>query len=263
MATASNQKNPYPPFHIVLMVLTAAILINASLKYIGGLGQNNAAEKEIYEYATQNGFQRSDYPDELVSFFKHNEETKEFVLAYPSKIVNFRADLTALNDYEDRSVPPQLVQWDLRWGYLSYGDSVMGLRGSAPTALSMAAVYVQKDDSLTPVQTAKLAVKSGWEEKPKKLLSDGARSMGLTVKELPVGDRLIRQALGETGSAVVCLTDGKGFSQAVVIRGVDEEGKFLLNDTVSRKRSEQSYTFQELGSHLKAVWQYTKSSQTQ
>ena len=259
MATASSKKNIYPPFHMVLMVVTVAILINVSLKYVGGLGQNNAAEKEIYEYATENGFQRSDYPDELVTFFKRNEEAKDFVLAYPGRIVNFSADLTALTDYEDRSVPPKLVQWDLRWGYLRYGDSVMGLRGSAPTALSMAAVYVQKDDSLTPVYTAQLASRSGWEGKPKKLLSDGARSMGLTVKELPVGDRMIREAVGEAGSVVVCLTDGKVFSQTVVIRGVDEEGKFLINDTVSPKRSEQSFTFQELGSHLKTVWQYTKT----
>lgn len=257
----TNQKNsPYPAFSTVFLVVLAAIMLNVFLKYAGGLGQNNSAEKAINEYAAENGFQRSDYPDEIVHLLKINDETKEFVLSYPSKIVNFRPDVIDFSQYQGCTEPPLLMQWDIRWGYMSYDGGVMGLKGSAPTALSMAAIYVRQDVTLTPVHMAEMASNVNWESKPQKLLSDGARSLGMAVEELPRNDSTIRQAVSEPGCSVVCLTDSKMFSPAIVIRGIDEEGKFLINDTLSKSRSEQSYSFEDFGSHLKKVWKYGNAS---
>lgn len=252
------RRNPYPSFKTVFLIVLAAIVFNASLKYIGGLGKNNSAEKTINDYAAENGFKFSDYPDEIVNLLKINEETKEFVLDYPSKVVDFKPDVINFIEYENCTEPPLLMQWDLRWGYLSYNNSVMGISGSAPTALSMAAIYECQDISLTPVHMAELAAGSNCEGKPEKLLSDGARALNMNVTEIPKNDSRLRQAVSESGSVVVCMTDGKVFSQAIVIRGIDEDGKYLINDTMSTGRSQKSYTFADISSHLKKIWKYNK-----
>lgn len=254
----NEKRNPYPSFKAVFLIVTAAIVFNASLKYVGGLGKNNSAEKTINDYAAANGFSLSDYPDEIVNLLKVNEETKDFVLNYPSKIVDFKPDIINFSEYENCTEPPLLMQWDLRWGYLSYNESVMGISGSAPTALSMAAIYELQDISLTPVHIAEFATGSNCQGKPEKLLSDGARALDMTVLEIPRNDSRLRQAVSESGSVVVCLTDGKILSQVIVIRGLDEDGKYLINDTMSKSRSEKSYTFADIGSHLKKIWKYSK-----
>lgn len=254
----NGKRNPYPSFKTVFLIVTAAIIFNASLKYVGGLGKNNSAEKTINEYAVANGFSLSDYPDEIVNLLKVNEETKDFVLNYPSKIVDFKPDAINFKEYENCTEPPLLMQWDLRWGYLSYNESIMGISGSAPTALSMAAIYELQDISLTPVHMAEFAAGSNCEARPEKLLSDGARAFDMTVTEIPRNDSRLRQAVSESGCVVVCLTDGKMLSQAIVIRGLDEDGKYLINDTMSKSRSEKSYTFADIGTHLKKIWKYSK-----
>ena len=195
----NKKNNPYPQFRTVFFIVTAIILMNASLKYVGGLGKNNSAEKIINDYAAENGFKFSDYPEEIVNLLNANDETKEFVLDYPSKIVNFKPDAVNFSQYQGCTEPPLLMQWDLRWGYMSYDDSVMGISGSAPTALSMAAIYELQDISLTPVRVAELAADINSESKPEKLLSNGARELGMTVTEIPKNDSRVRQAVSEDG----------------------------------------------------------------
>ncbi len=252
----NKKNNPYPQFRTVFFIVTAIILMNASLKYVGGLGKNNSAEKIINDYAAENGFKFSDYPEEIVNLLNTNDETKEFVLDYPSKIVNFKPDAVNFSQYQGCTEPPLLMQWDLRWGYMSYDDSVMGISGSAPTALSMAAIYELQDISLTPVRVAELAADINSESKPEKLLSNGARELGMTVTEIPKNDSRVRQAVSEDGCVVVCTTDNEEFSSVIVIRGIDENGKYLINDTMSTSRSDKSYTFRDIGEHLKKIWKY-------
>lgn len=254
----NGKRNPYPSFKTVFLIVIMALVLNASLKYIGGLGKNNSAEKTISDYADANGFNLSDYPDEIVNLLKINDETKEFVLNYPSKIVDFKPDLLNFTEYENCTEPPLFMQWDLRWGYMSYNDSVMGISGSAPTTLSMAAIYELQDISLTPVYIAGVAADNDYEDKPEKLLSEGARALEMNVTEIPKNDSRLRQAVSESGSVVVCLTDGKVFSQTIVIRGLNEDGKYLMNDTMSKGRSEKNYTFADIGPHLKKIWKYSQ-----
>ena len=193
----SKKKNAYPSFWLVLLIVISVGLINAALKYAGGLGKNNAAEKEISDYAEQYGFSLSDYPADIINLFKFNEETREFVLNYPSKIVDFKPTSLDFSEYAQCTEPPSFRQWDIRWGYMSYNNSVMGLSGSAPTALSMAALYVTHDMSLTPVHIAQFAAGNECESNPEKLLSDGARTLSMNVTELPKNDKRIRQAVSE------------------------------------------------------------------
>lgn len=57
---------------------------------------------------------------------------------------------------------PLLLQWDKRWGYASYGDSIIGLAGCGPTCLSMVYVYFTHDLNGTPREIASYCEKNGY-----------------------------------------------------------------------------------------------------
>lgn len=257
----SKKKTSYPSFGKVFGIVMAILVINCGLKYFGGLNVSNSAEKAINNYAQEHGYSRSDYPDELVKLLESNSETEEFVLNYPEKVSEGAADKIDLTQYTNCKQPPQFMQWDSRWGYMSYNGSIMGLNGSAPTCLSMTAIYKLQDVSMTPVYIADLAVQNKWESKPEKLLTEGARSIGLKVTQLPVSEGKLSSSI-QSGATVICLTDGKLLSTAVVIYAVDESGGYKINDPMSRKKSEKTYTYSEISKHIKKMWEYGTNSQT-
>ena len=171
-------------FSSVLCAVLILLFVDAILKYSSGLGQNNSAEKLITEFASQNGFTLDDYPMDIREMLVRNDETKDFVLNYPKKITHFRPDKLDFSEYKDCKEPPHLMQWDMRWGYMNYNGNVFGLTGSAPTCLSMAAIYVTHDVNMTPVNIAEFAkgaalVERGCEGRHvgKDAAADGAKNV--------------------------------------------------------------------------------------
>lgn len=252
----SKKKNSYPSFGKVFGIVMAILVINCGLKYFGGLNVSNSAEKAINNYAQEHGYSRWDYPDELVKLLESNSETEEFVLNYPEMVSESTAEKIDLTQYTDCKQPPLLMQWDSRWGYMSYNGSVVGLNGSAPTCLSMTAIYKMQDVSLSPVYMADMAVQNGWESKPEKLLTEGARSIGLTVAQLPVSEGKLSSSI-QSGATVICMTDGKLLSTSVVIYALDESGGYKINDPMSREKSGKTYTYSEISKHIRKMWEYS------
>ncbi len=252
----SNKKTSYPSFGKVLAGVMAILVINCMMKYFGGLSVSNSAEKAINNYAQAHGYSRSDYPDELVKLLESNSETEEFVLNYPEMVSEGAADKIDLTQYTNCKQPPLLMQWDSRWGYMSYNDSVMGLNGSVPTCLSMTAIYKLQDVSMSPVYMADMAVQNGWASKPEKLLTEGARSIGLNVAQLPVSEGKLSSSI-QSGSTVICLTDGKLLSTAVVIYAMDENGGYKINDPMSKEKSGKTYTYSEINKNIRKMWEYS------
>ncbi len=256
----SKKKTSYPSFGRVFAVVMAILVVNCGLKYFGGLTVSNSAEKSINNYAQSHGYSRSDYPDELVELLENNDETEEFVLSYPAKILESSAEKIDMTQYTNCQQPPLLMQWDLRWGYMRYNDSVVGIKGSAPTCLSMTAIYKLQDVSMTPAYMADLAVQNKWESKPEKLLTEGARTIGLQVTQLPVSEGRLSGSI-ESGAVVICLTDGQLLSSTVVIYAADESGSYRINDPMSRKKSAETYTYSELSNHIRKMWEYNSKGQ--
>lgn len=256
----SKKDSLYPSFSKVVALVLVIMAVNGILKLAGGFGKNNSAEKAVNDYAIANGFSLSDYPDEIIRMFEMDEETKDFVLNYPKKIVGGNDEEIDLSEYAECTEPPLLMQWDSRWGYREYNNSVVGLSGSAPTCLSMAALYELHDMSMNPLYMVNLAMENDWESKPEKLLSDGARMIGMSATEIPINDSRLRQAVN-SDMTVVCLTDGKYLSTVFVIRGINENGNYMINDPMSRKNSEREYTFADIQNHLKKMWGYNGASE--
>lgn len=256
-----DKRHSYPSFWKVSALVIAVLMLNGLLKYIGGFGINNSAQTKLIQYANNNGLKLEDYPDEMINMFKYNSETEEFVEQYPTKIINFKPEELNFNEYKNAKKPPLLMQWDTRWGYMQYNGNVFGLTGSAPTCLSMVAIYVMQDISMTPVHVADFARLSGMEARPEALLSEGGKAMGMNVVESPKNAGRVRANLSDDRCAAICLTSGRTFSQVIVITGVDDNNRFHINDPSSKKRSDESYNFQEISSEIKKIWIYSPKLQ--
>ncbi|MGN0670263.1 MAG: C39 family peptidase, partial [Oscillospiraceae bacterium] len=190
-------------FLIIAAIIAAVFLIPKK--------QNSAAfaNSEICSFAEENGLNPSDYPNELVAMLERNPETREFVLNYPLKR-DAKFDCTVTLP-EDGSVP-LFLQWDERWGYLEYSGELMGLSGCGPTTLSMAAVYLLKNETLSPAYIAKFSDENGFSSYKNgsswALMSKGAERLGLRSEELPLWEASMSNALAEN-KLIICAM-GKG-----------------------------------------------------
>ena len=77
---------------MAIIIASAAVVKRATVgevenysKYIqvAAEDKNISAKKMIKNFADENGYTFSDYPQSLVDLLKRNKETKEFVLNYP------------------------------------------------------------------------------------------------------------------------------------------------------------------------------------
>ena len=253
-----QKKFPYPSFWLVLVLVFFIIFVNGILKYSSGLGKSNSAELIITQYAEENGYSLNDYPEEIVEMLMFNDETKDFVLQYPKNVGNFKPEKLDFSKYENCKEPPLLMQWDTRWGYMEYNGNVFGLTGSAPTCLSMAAIYVLQDVSKTPVHIADVVKTTPYAAHPEELLADKDKVFGMDVKVIPHNQIRLTDAVKEKDSVVICLMKkSNDFSEAILIRGIDKNNKFLINDPSSKKRSEQTYNYSQLDAGIRKIWKYS------
>jgi hypothetical protein len=137
-------------------------------------------------------------------------------------------------------------QADARWGDTLYGKTgTIGTSGCGPTALAIV-VSSLTGKRVTPVETAEWAVRNGYRVEGNgsmhALIPDGARHYGLSVECVSRKDgQTIADALAE-GKLVVAVMSKCHFTGSghfIVLRGVTAEGKILIADPISVKRSEQ------------------------
>lgn len=99
-------------------------------KRLHSLAKKDSAYQNIYD-------NRDKYPTVLLRSLCNNAEMLEFVKGYLSADGFAHGHLTKK---ECKEKIPLLLQWDQRWGYVSYGSSDIALSGCAPTCLSMVIV---------------------------------------------------------------------------------------------------------------------------
>lgn len=68
-------------------------------------------------------------PSELLEMLERNPDMADFVAGYPTadrkKVGSFSRD-------EIDADHPLLLQWDKRWGYYPYGESIIAVSGCGP-----------------------------------------------------------------------------------------------------------------------------------
>lgn len=139
-------------------------------------------------------------------------------------------------------------QMDSRWANKLYGTSdTIGVAGCGPTSLAMV-VSTLSGQTVDPVTMANWAYQHGYYAEGNgsyhSLIPEGGKHFGLQVEGCNAKEaQKIVDALA-SGKLVIAIM-GKGhFTSSghfIVLRGVTEEGKILVADPASKKRSEQEW----------------------
>lgn len=203
-----------------------------------------------------------DYPDQLLEALANNPEMADFAAHY----LENKGIVTGegLTESEKSQEYPLFLQWDPRWGYASYGDdSVVGLSGCGPTALSMILYYLTGDEKLTPDKIAAYSMREGYYISGTGtawlLMEEAPPLYGVSVSQPEKNERVMRQAL-DRGELIICSMGPGDFTiggHFVVVYGCTKEG-FLLNDPNCVARSRQTWSYNQIGGQIKHIWVFSK-----
>jgi hypothetical protein len=166
-------------------------------------------------------------------------------------------------EYADAQIP-LFLQGDNRWGLYLYGKSgTIATSGCGPTSLAMVVVGLTGDTSVNPKVVADWSVQNGhrvegvgsaWS-----LMTSCGAHFGLNVQQLKVSAADISAAL-RNGNPVIMSMEKGHFTQNghfIVLRGITESGKILVNDPASSKRSGQEWDISIIVSEGAGAWAFS------
>ena len=201
------------------------------------------------------------YPEKLKEMAQKNSETIDFVYNYPQ--LNDEVWNIDLTEESQSDQVPLLMQWDERWGYITYNGGMMGYGGCGPTTLSMVVLYLTRDASATPAAVAAYAESAGYcvpgSGSTWSLIKEGCEHYGLHASEVAMVENRIRDKLDEGCPVVVNVGPGDFTDSGhyMVIVGYDDQG-FIINDPNSRTNSEKRWTFDQLNGQVRNLWAMSK-----
>lgn len=214
--------------------------------------QTDSRYAEIYE-------NKDALPEDMVQAVCRNPEIIDFAVGYLTSDGTGSGEIT--KDDLTGSVP-LFIQWDSRWGYVPYGDNVIGLSGCGPTCLSMVTVYLTGDTKYSPDYIADFAAKQGYYEDNSgttwSLFTEGCEKFGLQAEELPLNYTSMVNAL-EDDKPIICSMNPGDFTAVghfIVIKDI-EDGKFIINDPNSRSRSSRPWSYEELEWQIRNLWEFS------
>ena len=244
-------------------IFCAAALVTAAVLFVNGrtllpaMFQIGAGRVQNFMRTVQ----REDYPQELLEMLDRNEETYDYVTNYPNRD-QYIAQEVDLSGICQQGEVPLLMQWDMRWGYDSYGDSMVGVAGCGPTCMTMAYLCLTGDTSMDPRKMAEYAAQKGYHSEAGtawSFFTEGAAELGLSGKELPLSETAMKRTIDQ-GGVIACSMRPGDFTTTghfILLRGYDDKG-FFVNDPNSRKNSEKQWDFETLSGQIKCLWEITK-----
>ncbi len=202
-----------------------------------------------------------EYPDDMVEFAKKYPEAIDYVYNYPElKDKSENIDLSKEAGTDD---VPLLLQWDSRWGYISYGSGLIGYTGCGPVSLSMAALYLTHNKEWTPKKVAEIANEKGYcvpgSGSSWTLISEGCQYVGLSAQTLSLDETVMKNAL-DAGEPIIVVVGPGDFTFSghfMVITGYNENG-FTINDPNSTKNSMLTWDFERLSKQIQNMWAMSK-----
>lgn len=219
--------------------------------------QRYQKDERVYDIAKN----RKDYPDKLIETLIQYPETMDFVLGYPERKVWKNKEIE-ITEKVVRGEIPLFIQWDKRWGYIPYGNSIVGISGCGPACLSMVFMGLTGDTKYDPAWMASYSeingywvdgVGTSWE-----LMGKGAEELGLISERLPLQWEVIRSRLSR-GNPVICSMKPGDFTYKghfIVLTGISKEGKLTLCDPNSRINSRKKWKPQQVLGQMKSAWSY-------
>lgn len=216
--------------------------------------------KEMDAFAKDHGFSYWDYPADIIGLYERVSDAREYCLNYP--LLKGKESTADLSAYDRSQGVPLFIQWDQQWGYFDYDGDPLGIAGCGPVSLSMVAYYFTGNPQMNPLTIAQFAMDEGYRIPGNgtawSLMSQGAPQLGLTVRELPLHDGSMYQAL-DRGELIICIMGPGVFTTGghyIVITGYDDDGNFIVNDSNSYTRSARTWAYEEFYDQINNLWAF-------
>ena len=201
-------------------------------------------------------------PPSLIELKNKYPETADFVDSYPEYIgIEYNSDIDLSEDVTEGEIP-LFIQWDKRWGYYIYGNDFFGVNGCGPTCLSMIICGLTNDTVCNPYQVAQFSMENDYyimgQGTSWNLMTKGVYAFGLTVEEGEISEQYIRDNVSEN-SPMICSMYPGDFTYTghfIVLTGIDEDGKVIVNDPNSYINSEKHWELEKLTPQIKSLWCY-------
>ncbi|MDE7310651.1 MAG: C39 family peptidase [Eubacterium sp.] len=205
---------------------------------------------------------RNQYTETLLAAYLNNPEMEDFIDGYLDAGLPQYSAQSGFTQQELAQEFPLFLQWDKRWGYVSYGGSIIGLSGCGPTCLSMVLVSLTGQESQTPDAVAHFSEERGYYVEGSgtawSLMTEGASQLGLYARELSLDESVMKSSL-DAGRPIICSMGPGDFTTQghfILIYGYDQDG-FLINDPNCIARSSKSWSFEALRGQIKNLWAYS------
>lgn len=205
--------------------------------------------------------QKAEIPSNILAFSMRNPEAQEFVLYFNRyKDIDFNMDVST--EIKARDIP-LFIQWDKRWGYKRYGKNYIGIAGCGPTCLAMVVCGLKKDPNINPYKISLYSVNHGFYEFGRgtswTLMTAGAKHYGLRVVQGKLSSSYIIKNLS-VKTPMICSMSPGDFTNTghfIVLTGIDNAGKIIINDPNSPMKSSQHWSADVLVKQMKRVWLYS------
>lgn len=205
----------------------------------------------------------SEYPHEFLVMASKKPETIDFVADFPKYKGGKTEDLMPVEGSYTKGEIPLFMQWDERWGYDKYGPDYFAINGCGPTALSMVTVGLTGNEKFSPKYIEKFSSKNGylvagvgtsWS-----LMTDGAKKLGLKGKVLPLSPSSIVSNLKKGHPIIATMGPGHFTTEGhyIVLTGVTDDGKIIVNDSDSKKRSSETWDVDVFLKEAKNLWAFS------
>ena len=208
---------------------------------------------------------RDKYSDDLLTWLFDHQEALQWVIDYPEQSARSEEELSAqglqavdLKDYRIQNHIPVYFQWSEVWGYASYGSENIG-----PTSLSMVATGLTGNTSFTPKYVADMSVNMGyyvdgvgtdWT-----LMTAGASELGIKSAQLTNWSEDTLKSELSAGHPIICSMGPGDFTNQghfIVLSGLTEEGKVLINDPNSKINSRKKWDLNTIINQMNAAWSF-------
>ena len=219
---------------------------------LGELYKKNPETKEII-------LNREKYSDDLLTWLFDHQEALQWVIDYPEQSARSEEELSAqglqavdLKDYRIQNHIPVYFQWSEVWGYASYGSENIGMGGCGPTSLSMVATGLTGNTSFTPKYVD--VVGTDWT-----LMTAGASELGINSAQLTNWSEDTLKSELSAGHPIICSMGPGDFTNQghfIVLSGLTEEGKVLINDPNSKINSRKKWDLNTIINQMNAAWSF-------
>ena len=217
--------------------------------------------EEIEAEKVQEVLDSDQYKDQLGELYKKNPETKEIILNREKYSDDL---LTWLFDHQEA------LQWVIDYPEQSARSeeelSAQGLQAvdlKDYTSLSMVATGLTGNTSFTPKYVADMSVNMGYYVDEVgtdwTLMTAGASELGINSAQLTNWSEDTLKSELSAGHPIICSMGPGDFTNQghfIVLSGLTEEGKVLINDPNSKINSRKKWDLNKIINQMNAAWSF-------